>query len=64
MSFTVEGQIKANAIFSYLQLLTMGNPMRITFFILGMQKGGFWRFEKGHFFKKPRDGRGVELAKS
>ena len=38
--------------------------MAIIFFIFGMQKGGFEDFEKGHFFKKPRDGGGLELAKS
>ena len=38
--------------------------MAIIFFIFGMQKGGFRVFEKGHSFKKPRDGRGLELAKS
>ena len=38
--------------------------MTITFFVFGMQKGGFGGFEKGHFFKKPRDDRGLELSKS
>ena len=38
--------------------------MTMIFFIFGMQKDGFWGFEKGHFFKKPHDGRGLELAKS
>ena len=38
--------------------------MAIIFFIFGMQKDGFGGFEKGHFFKKPRGGRGLELAKS
>ena len=38
--------------------------MAITFFIFGMQKGGFGGFEKEHFFKKPCDGRDLELAKS
>ena len=38
--------------------------MAIIFFISGMQKGAFGGFEKGHFFKKRRDGRGLELAKS
>ena len=42
----------------------MGNPMAIIFFIFGTQKVGFGGLEKGHFFKKPRDGRGLELAKS
>ena len=38
--------------------------MAIIFFIFGMQKEGLGGFEKGNFFKKPRDGRGLELAKS
>ena len=38
--------------------------MAIIYIIFGMQRGGFGGFEKGHFFKKPRDGRGLELAKS
>ena len=38
--------------------------MAAIFLIFGMQKGGFGGFGKGHFFKIPRDGRGLELAKS
>ena len=38
--------------------------MAMIFFIFGIQKGGFGGFEKGHLFKKRRDGRGLELAKS
>ena len=33
-------------------------------FIFAMQKDRFGGFEKGHPFKKPRDDRGLELAKS
>ena len=38
--------------------------MPIIFFIFRMKKDGFGGFEKGHFVKKPCDGRGLELAKS
>ena len=38
--------------------------MATIFFIFGMQKDGLGAFEKGHFFKKPRGSRGLELAKS
>ena len=38
--------------------------MAMIFFIFWMQKGGFGGFETGHFFEKPRDGRGLELTKS
>ena len=38
--------------------------MAIILFIFAMQKGRFWGFETGHFFKKRRDDRGLELAKS
>ena len=38
--------------------------MAIIPFIFRMQEGGFGGFEKGHFFRKPRDDRGLELAKS
>ena len=33
-------------------------------FIFAMQKDRFWGLEKRHSFKKPRDDRGLELAKS
>ena len=42
----------------------MGNPLAMILFIFAVQKGRFGGFEKGHFFKKPRDERGLELAKS
>lgn len=42
----------------------MGNPMAIILFTFAVQKDRFGRFEKGHSFKKPRDDRGLELAKS
>ena len=42
----------------------MGNPIAIMFFIFAVQKDMFGGFEKGHSFKKPRDDRGLELAKS
>ena len=38
--------------------------MAIIFFIFAMQKDRFGGFEKGHSFKKTRDDRGLELAKS
>ena len=38
--------------------------MAIKFFSFAMQKDEFGGFEKGHSFKKPRDDRGLELAKS
>ena len=38
--------------------------MAIISFISVMQKDGFGGFEKGQFFKKPRDDRGLGLAKS
>ena len=42
----------------------MRNPMAIILFIFAVRKGRFGGFEKGHFSKKPRDDRGLELAKS
>ena len=42
----------------------MGDPMAIIFLMIGVQKSGFGGFEQGHYFKKPRDDRGLELAKS
>ena len=38
--------------------------MAIILFIFAVGKGRFGGFEKGHFSKKPRDDRGLELAKS
>ena len=38
--------------------------MAIILFIFAVQKGRSVGFEKGHFFKKPRDDRSMELAKS
>ena len=38
--------------------------MAIILFTFAVQKDRFGRFEKGHSFKKPRDDRGLELAKS
>ena len=38
--------------------------MAIIFFIFAMQKDRFGGFEKGNSFKKPRDDKGLELAKS
>ena len=38
--------------------------MAMIFFIFVMRKDRFGIFEKGHSFKKPRDDRGLELAKS
>ena len=38
--------------------------MTIKFFSFAMQKDKFGGFEKGHSFKKPRNHRGLELAKS
>ena len=38
--------------------------MAIILFIFVVRKGRFGGFEKGHFSKKPRDDRGLELAKS
>ena len=38
--------------------------MAIMFFIFAMQKDRFGGLEKGHSFKKLRDDRGLELAKS
>ena len=40
--------------------------MAIISFIFAMQKGRFGGLglEKGHFFEKPREDRGLELAKS
>ena len=38
--------------------------MAIMLFIFAIQKGRFGSLEKGYFFKKPRDNRGLELAKS
>ena len=38
--------------------------MAIIFFIFAMQMDRFEGFEKGHSFMKPRDDRGLELAKS
>ena len=38
--------------------------MAIILFIFAMQKDRFEGFEKGHFFKKPRDDRGLEQAAS
>ena len=35
--------------------------MAIILFIFAVQKGRFGGFEKGPFFKKPRDDRGLEL---
>ena len=36
----------------------------ILLFIFVMQKGSFGGLEKGHFFKKLRNDRGLELTKS
>ena len=38
--------------------------MAIILFIFAMQKDRFRGFEKGYSFKKPRNDRGLELAKS
>ena len=38
--------------------------MAIIFFIFAMQNDRFGGFEKEHSFKKPRDDRSLELAKS
>ena len=38
--------------------------MALMFFIFAMQKDRFGAFENGHSFKKPRDDRGLEPAKS
>ena len=38
--------------------------MAIIFLIIEVQKSGFGGFEQGHYFKKPRDDRGLALAKS
>ena len=38
--------------------------MAITSFIFAVQKGRLGGFQKGHFFRKLRDDRGMELAKS
>ena len=38
--------------------------MAIILLIFAVQKSRFGGIEKGHFFKKPRDDRGLELAKS
>ena len=38
--------------------------MAVIIFIFAMQKDRFWGLEKGHSFKKLRDDRGLELAKS
>ena len=38
--------------------------MAMIFSIIGVWKSGFGGFEQGHYFKKPRDDRGLELAKS
>ena len=42
----------------------MGNPRATILFIFAMQKGRLGGLEKGHFFKKLCDVRGLELAKS
>ena len=38
--------------------------MEIILFTFAVLKGRFGGFAKGHFFKKPSDDRGLELAKS